>query len=240
MAHPLHPVLTDLPIGAWTSAFVLDLLPGEDTRRAADAMIGMGVATALPTAVSGLSDLADVTESDQRAVGTAHMLGNVTSLALYAASYLARRRGRREAGVALSMAGAATVTASAFLGGHLAFRKGIGVDQTAFQPGLDQWTFALPVGQLHGDESRLVKVNGVDVMLVRSGGQIHAIADRCSHRGGPLHEGEVTGGTVVCPWHQSAFAIADGRVIHGPATAPQPAYDVRTKDGKIEIRSANR
>jgi nitrite reductase/ring-hydroxylating ferredoxin subunit/uncharacterized membrane protein len=239
LAHPVHPMLTDIPIGAWTGAFVFDLRGDEASHRAADALIGVGVLTALPTAVTGLSDLADVTESDQRTVGTAHMFGNVGAVILYGASYLARRRGARGAGLVLSTLGATAATLGGFLGGHLAYRKGIGVDQTAFLPDIGDWKAAMPAADL-SDKPRCVSVDGVDLLLVRTTDGVRALANRCSHRGGPLHEGDIHDGTVVCPWHQSAFDLTDGSVVRGPATAPQPTFDVRTKNGTIEVRSARR
>src|SRR5215218_3004056 len=120
LGHPAHPMLTDLPIGAWTSALILDLVGGRQARRAADALVGVGVLTAVPTAVTGLSDLADVVNPDERSIGTAHALANSTAVVLYGGSYLARRRGRRQAGVRLAMLGAAVMAGAGFLGGHLA------------------------------------------------------------------------------------------------------------------------
>jgi len=80
-------------------------------------------------------------------------------------------------------------------------------------------------------------VAGQDIMLYRANGAIYALANRCSHRGGPLHEGEIDGQEVICPWHSSRFHLQDGSVTSGPATAPQPCYETRIHDGKIEVRS---
>jgi hypothetical protein len=102
LGHPVHPMLTDVPIGAWTSAFVLDLFGGRQARRAADALVGVGVLAAVPTAATGLSDLADVEHSQQRILGTAHALGNVTAVALYGGSFLARRHRHPAARAALA------------------------------------------------------------------------------------------------------------------------------------------
>jgi nitrite reductase/ring-hydroxylating ferredoxin subunit/uncharacterized membrane protein len=236
LGHPVHPMLTDVPIGAWTSAFVLDLFGGRQARRASDALVGVGVLAALPTAATGLSDLADVEHSEQRILGTAHALGNVTAVALYGGSFLARRRGRRDLGVRLAMLGAAVVTGSGFLGGHLAYRKGVGVDETVFRPRLDDWTPVLAEGELAEAEPRRASAGGADILLYRRRDRVFALADRCSHRGGPLHEGRVDGGQVTCPWHQSTFRLDDGSIVQGPATAPQPCYEVRLRDGAVEVR----
>ena len=236
LGHPVHPMLTDVPIGAWTSAFVLDLFGGRQARRASDALVGVGVLAALPTAATGLSDLADVEHSEQRILGTAHALGNVTAVALYGGSFLARRRGRRDLGVRLAMLGAAVVTGSGFLGGHLAYRKGVGVDETVFRPRLDDWTPVLAEGELAEAEPRRATAGGTDILLYRRHDRVFALADRCSHRGGPLHEGRVDDGQVTCPWHQSTFRLDDGSIVQGPATAPQPCYEVRVRDGAVEVR----
>jgi nitrite reductase/ring-hydroxylating ferredoxin subunit/uncharacterized membrane protein len=237
MGHPVHPMLTDLPIGAWVSAVVLDVVGDRRRGSTADALVGLGVLAALPTAVTGLNDLADIMDPEERAIGTAHAIGNVTAVVLYGASYLTRGRGRRDVGTALALAGMAALTVSGFLGGHLAYRRGVGVAQTAFQPRLEDWTPVLDNEELPTGKPIRVEVGGADVLLYRDAGRICAIANRCTHRGGPLHKGKVRDARVTCPWHLSTFSLEDGSVIRGPATAPQPSYDVRTRDGRVEIRT---
>jgi nitrite reductase/ring-hydroxylating ferredoxin subunit len=75
-------------------------------------------------------------------------------------------------------------------------------------------------------------------MVVRSGGELRAIHDRCSHRGCSLADGEIEGDAVVCACHGSRYTLADGSVLQGPAVAPQPAFEVRERDGRIEVRAA--
>ena len=237
MGHPAHPMLTDVPIGAWTSALVLDFLGGPAAANGADTLIGIGVLAALPTAVTGLSELADLGTEHERAIAGAHAIGNTAALALYAASYVARKAGIRTIGVGLSTAGAGVMMASAFLGGHLSFRRGIGVNHTAFEYPVEDWTPVLADDALAEGEARLVNAAGNDVMLYRSNGTLCALADHCMHAGGPLHEGSIEGGRVTCPWHASMFNLADGSLVRGPATAPQPSYEARVQDGKIEVRS---
>jgi nitrite reductase/ring-hydroxylating ferredoxin subunit/uncharacterized membrane protein len=237
MGHPAHPMLTDVPIGAWTSALVLDLLGGPAAAQGADTLIGIGVLAALPTAVTGLSELADLGTEHERAIAGAHAIGNTAAVALYAASYVARKAGIRTIGIGLSTTGAGVLMASAFLGGHLSFRKGIGVDHTAFEYPVEDWTPVLADDELAEGEVRLVNAAGNDVMLYRSNGTLCALADHCMHAGGPLHEGSIEGGRVTCPWHASMFNLADGSLVRGPATAPQPSYEARVQDGKIEVRS---
>jgi nitrite reductase/ring-hydroxylating ferredoxin subunit/uncharacterized membrane protein len=236
--HPLHPALTDVVIGAWTSATILDLIGGRESRRAAERLIGVGIAAALPTAASGSADWADSTLGDEqvRRVGFVHAVANTAALGLYGASLLARRRGRHRRGVGLGAAGAGLLLGSGFLGGHLTFARGIGVDQTIFDARPDEWTDAIAADELAEGEARTGGVDGTEIMLVRTGGTVRALDDRCCHRGGPLHEGELAEGTVTCPWHGSVFRLDDGSVERGPATYPQPAYDTRVQDGRIQIR----
>ena len=236
LGHPAHPMLTDLPIGAWTSAMTLDVLGGKEAQPAADLLIGVGVLSTLPTAVTGLSDLADVTEPEERSVGVAHALGNLTTLTLYGLSWVMRRRGRRGLGNALSLAGAGLATASAYLGGHLVYRQAVGPSR-ALDGAMRDWTPALESQDLIEGKPKRVAVGTAQVMLYRTAGRIYALANTCSHRGGPLHKGQVDDTTVTCPWHLSRFSLEDGSIFGGPATAPQPVYEVREREGKIEIRT---
>jgi nitrite reductase/ring-hydroxylating ferredoxin subunit/uncharacterized membrane protein len=236
LGHPLHPPLTDVVVGAWTSALLLDVLGGEDTERAADTLVAAGIAAAVPTALSGLSDWAD-TRGGPRRVGIVHALGNSTALLLHGLSLFARLRGDRGRGKALSSAGYGIATMSAWLGGHLSFDKGVGVNQTAFDDAPDDWTPVIDAGSV--EEGRLVgaQLDGMPVLLVRRGDEIHALDDRCSHRGCPLHEGELDGETITCSCHGSTFRL-DGTLVKGPATASQPRLDARVSDGRVEVRAA--
>lgn len=126
LGHPVHPLLTDVAIGFWTSSWVLDLVGGRRARPTADLFVALGVVAALPTAASGWADWSELDQPAQR-TGAVHALANATATALYGASFVARRRGRRGRGVALGMAGAAAATVGGFLGGHLVFRQAAGV-----------------------------------------------------------------------------------------------------------------
>jgi nitrite reductase/ring-hydroxylating ferredoxin subunit/uncharacterized membrane protein len=238
LGHPLHPVLTDIAIGAFTSASLLDLLAGKRGRSSADTLVGMGVAAALPTAASGLSDWSDTYGPDKR-VGVVHAASNIAGIALYAASSLARRRGRRGAGTALGLLGMGAMTVGAYLGGHLSFARGIGVNNAFWQHPPEEWTPVLDASELADETPVHVRADGADVLLYRRDGETFAVGSRCTHAGGPLHDGEVDGDNacVTCPWHQSVFSLTDGSVVHGPATVPEPAYDVRVEGGKVEVRA---
>lgn len=120
LGHPLHPVLTDVVIGFWTSAWILDLVGGEATEDVADAFVAAGVAAAVPTVWAGWADWIELPR-DKRRTGLVHAASNATATALYGASLVARRRGRRGLGVGLGHAAATAATVGGFLGGHLVF-----------------------------------------------------------------------------------------------------------------------
>jgi nitrite reductase/ring-hydroxylating ferredoxin subunit/uncharacterized membrane protein len=238
LGHQLHPVLTDLPIGFWTSAVTLDLVGGEDAEAGADLLIDAGNLSALGAAMSGLSDWSDLYGEPQR-TGLVHAAVNVVALSLFALSSVARRAGNRSAGRALALAGSGTVTAGAFLGGHLVYRWGSGVTHSGFETesNLSKWRKALPEADLVEGRPAKAEVHGEQVFLIKQGGQVSAIANRCVHMGGPLNEGEIADGAVVCPWHGSTYRITDGCVLRGPAALPQPVFDTRVTDGIVEVRA---
>jgi nitrite reductase/ring-hydroxylating ferredoxin subunit/uncharacterized membrane protein len=238
LGHALHPVLTDVPIGTWTSALLLDWLGGRPARPAADRLIGIGLMAALPTVAAGASDWADSTVGNAavRRVGLVHATGNGLASTLFAASWVARRRGARAHGRLLALAAGAAMATGAFLGGHLSLVRGIGVDETAFDAPPHEWTDVLAEGELAEGRPRAVRVDGIDVMVVRDRGEVRALTDRCAHRGGPLHEGEVRDGCVTCPWHGSTFDLRDGSLVRGPSAYPQPAWEAQVREGRIELR----
>ena len=237
LGHPLHPALTDVPLGAWTTALVLDAATSRDngTAQAADAAIGIGIVGAVGSAVTGLTDWQHTTGGDRR-VGMAHAMLITTALTLYIASVALRRSGARELGRGLSVLGFVTAMGAAYVGGNLVYRRRIGVDHA---PRPESWTDfvpVLPAGELQSSPRR-VEANGVAVVLVRRGDRIYAMADSCAHLGGPLSEGAVESGAIRCPWHGSLFSLDDGRVLEGPSTFPQTCFEVRVRDGQIEVRA---
>jgi nitrite reductase/ring-hydroxylating ferredoxin subunit/uncharacterized membrane protein len=236
LGHPLHPVLTDVTVGTLTSALLLDWLGGDDSRPAARRLIGLGLLSAAPVVASGASDWGDTEVADEsvRRIGIVHATSNALAASLFAASYAARRRG--DDGRLLALAGGAALTAGGYLGGHLSFAEGVGVDHTTFEEPPEGWTDVLADSELEEGKPRCVTADGTAVMVVRQNGQLFALSDHCSHRGGPLHEGEITDTTITCPWHDSVFDLRDGALIHGPAAYPQPAWDARARAGRVEVR----
>jgi nitrite reductase/ring-hydroxylating ferredoxin subunit/uncharacterized membrane protein len=238
LGHSLHPVLTDAVIGTWSSALLLDVLGGERDGEAAQRLIALGLAAYAPTAAAGALDWADSEAVDDgiRRIGAVHALSNAVAAGLQAASLARRRRGDRGQGVALSLAGAAVLGLGGYLGGHLSFAHGVGVDQTAFDAGSADWAPALAAADAREGEAAVGDAAGTPVLVVRSAGRLRAIHDRCSHRGCSLAEGTLDGDVVECACHGSRFRLADGGIERGPASSPQPAFDIREREGRIEVR----
>ncbi|MDQ4145046.1 MAG: Rieske (2Fe-2S) protein [Actinomycetota bacterium] len=235
LGHPLHPLLTDVVVGAWTSAFFLDLLPDERAAQGAEDLIAIGNLAALPTAAAGLSDWAELF-GEQRRLGSVHAAGNVTALSLQTLSWLSRRSGKRGRGKLLSLAAMGAAVASAYLGGHISFATGVGVNRTAFEEGPEEWTPVIALDDLPEESLVGAKANDVPVALYKKGNEIYALSDTCPHRGCQLHDGWITDGTVTCPCHGSAFRLADGGLVKGPATVPAPSYETRLREGRVELR----
>lgn len=237
LGHPLHPVLTDVVIGSFISATLLDVLGGDDSGRASERLIEVGLVTAAPTVASGLVDWAMTVYGDRRArpVGLVHASANVTASALYAASLAARRRGARGRARLLSLAGGAALSLGGQLGGHLSFTRGVGVNETAFDEGPRDWTTVETQELVEGKPTSGI-AGDTPVLLLRHDGHLHALHDRCSHRGCALSGGQIEGESVTCPCHGSRFSLRDGSIERGPATARQPVFETRESDGRIDVR----
>ena len=243
LGHPLHPALTDVPLGAWTAALALDAMESISGRRelaaGADAAIAVGLVGAAGAAVTGLTDWSE-TSGRARKVGMLHGLMNVGATALYTTSLILRRRKQRGAGMGFAMLGYAVSSASAYLGGHLVFGEKIGVNHAAADEMPKEFVPVLPDAELEEGEMKRAEADGVPVLLVRVEGTVCALAHTCSHQGGPLSEGKLEGDVVQCPWHGSRFNVRDGSVVDGPATFPQPCFEARVREGQIEVRSVDR
>ena len=247
IGHPLHPILTDVTIGAWAFGAVFDLLSlTQSSRRArrqasdtADRLIGIGTLSAIPTALTGAADYSGLPREAMK-VGTLHGLLNLAGFALYGLSMLGRKRGARRQSVALSLAGAAVLVASSYLGGELVYRLKVGVNRNLPESPEEQgrWMRALAVEQLEEGTPRRVELkDGQAVLLYRRGDTIYAIGAVCSHDGGPLEQGKFDGCCVECPWHHSVFDLSDGSVVHGPSVYSQPVYRTRVQKGYIQVQT---
>lgn len=231
LGHPIHPVLVQVPIGCWSSAWALDLM-GLGKTKAARRLVGLGVLGALPALASGTSDWVDTDQAEAR-VGLVHAASNSVALACFTTSWL-RRRGNRHSGAVWSTLGIAVATVGGLLGGHLAYALGVGVDTNAFETGPDDWTAVR--GNVPTEPLVARTVEGVRVMVAQNEAGRFALADRCSHRGGPLSDGSLERDCVTCPWHGSQFDLETGVPTKGPASIPQPVYESRVREDKLELR----
>jgi nitrite reductase/ring-hydroxylating ferredoxin subunit/uncharacterized membrane protein len=238
LGHALHPLLTDVVIGSFVSATLLDVIGGEDAGPASERLIAVGVLSYGPTALTGVSDYADseAYNAPVRRTGLVHAATNATALTLYSASLAVRRRGNRRQGVLLGLAGATALGAGGYLGAHLSYSAGIGPDQTVFDPGPLDWTPAGSDAPLPERRPTRVVADETPVLLFRDGEATYAIHDRCSHRGCSLSDGKVDGHHIECACHGSRFDLRDGALVRGPATAPQPSFELRQRDGALEVR----
>jgi nitrite reductase/ring-hydroxylating ferredoxin subunit len=236
VGHPLHPALVQVPLGAWLSSAVLDVLPGG--QRGARVLVGLGTVAAVPAALAGWVDWAEQHEQQMR-TGLVHAGCNAAAVSLYAGSWVARGR-RPGLGRLLGFAGLAVAGAGGLLGGHLAYRQAAGANKTEPVPHLVEpgWHVIGRTGDFPPGEPVRRLLGEVPLLVVRSDGDtVDVLADRCSHLSGPLSEGEVADGCVTCPWHGSVFRLSDGWNVKGPATAPQPCFETRTDaDGTVSVR----
>lgn len=237
VGHQLHPMLTDLPIGAWVMAAALDWTAPRSGAKAARRLIGLGILAAIPAAATGASDWSETYAAEQR-VGLVHALANTAGLAVQTASWVARRRGRRLTGMALSTAGLGITLSAAYLGGHLSFIRGVGVNHAAFDDAVSDWTDVADVAEMATDKPLRVAPGGVPVLLVQHDGEIRALSATCVHAGGPLDEGDIVGNCIRCPWHASRFELRGGKVVRGPASSDQPAWQVRVDGTRVYVRSS--
>lgn len=239
LGHALHPVFTDIPIGAWSGTMLLDLAwlndESEGVARGADIAMVLGIVGSTAAAVTGVTDWSDLGGTDRR-VGLMHGLLNGGILLTNIGSLALRLTGKRRAGIALSTIGYLASLFSAYLGGELVFAKGIGVNHDAWEGGSDDYVAVINVEDLVEGKLTRVDVAGIPAVLLKQGSSIYAIAAVCTHLAGPLDEGTCKDGVVTCPWHGSSFRMSDGAVVNGPAVYAEPAFAVRVRSGKIELR----
>jgi len=241
LGEPLHVVLTDVPIGAWTVAMTFDALDlifdRREFARGCETSMGIGLLAAAGAAVTGMTDWSDV-DPPARRLGLIHGLLNLSGTALFATSLFLRKKKSRDLGRAAGILGYAVMSYAAHLGGKLVYEHRVGVDRTDGQEFPEQFAAVLPEAELVGGKLTRAMYRGTPLLLVRLGDRVFAMAETCSHFSGPLSQGKLEGDTVVCPYHFSRFALEDGRVLDGPAVHPQPCLEVRTRNGQIEVRRA--
>ena len=250
LGHPVHPPLASLTSGAIGTTVGLDalsLLPGRpksellDASRFATRALGLGILANLGSAVTGVADWQHTHEEDRR-VGLVHGVFNSVATGLYIMSWLDRRHGRHGRGILTSALGYGVTVGASYLGGALVFDSGIGIDHSGERLRMPDWTPVLPVASLTDGKPQRVEVDGVGLVLCRTGnnGQIAAFGEFCPHLAAPMSDGWVDRGWLVCPWHGSRFDVCSGEVVRGPSAAPLPRYQTRINDGMIELRGDGR
>ena len=239
LGHPLHSVLTDVTIGAWMFGSLMDLLSltrkGRGASRAADRLIAIGTVSAVPTALSGMTDFSTIPRG-ALTTGATHGLLNSLALALYGLSIWGRRNGRRPLAMVLSGMGAGVLLISGWLGGELTYRYRVGVNRARDAKKPKTWVAVMDSDDLRNEKPRRIEYDERPMLLYRLEGQIYAMGAVCAHEEGPLEEGKFDGCLVECPYHQSVYDLRNGKVVHGPATYAIPSYETRVRNGKIEIR----
>jgi nitrite reductase/ring-hydroxylating ferredoxin subunit len=239
MGHPLHSVMTDMTIGAWTFSFVLDLLSlsrrTRSLQRSADTLLDLGNATAATTALAGLTDYSTVPERAV-ATGATHALINTLVLTVALTSAFLRRRKKRRPAIFLSAISSSLLLVSAWLGGELVYRYKVGVNKSVKPTDQGEWHPTIAEQELPERTPKRVDVAGAPVLLYRYQGQVYAMGAVCGHDGGPLEQGTFEGYCVTCPLHQSVYDLRDGSVVHGPTTYTEPHYEVRVRNGQIEVQ----
>ena len=239
LGHPVHAVLTDVPIGALTVSIIADVL---SLHQAADVAMVLGVLAMVAAAVTGLADYAEV-DGTARYRATVHGTIMVITLVLYLVS-LAIRAGNppdRLPAVVIALVAYLLLALGGAIGGDLVFLIGTHVDRHAWRGAGSKW-IPLDLGALpdipEGGPTKL-RAGINDLAVVRSGDQILAVHALCAHAGGPLADGTVVDGQIQCPWHGSRYRLADGHVSRGPSCYDQPAYEIRpAASGGWEVQRA--
>jgi nitrite reductase/ring-hydroxylating ferredoxin subunit/uncharacterized membrane protein len=231
LGHPVHAVVTDVPIGAMTVSIVADLI-GQPV--AADVSMVLGVLAMVAAAVTGLADYTEV-DGNARSRATVHGTLMVITLVLYLIT-LGMRAGSppdRLVPIAIALVAYLILALSSAIGGDLVYLAGTHVDRHAWRGTGTKW-IALDLGGLtdipEGGPTKL-RLGVNEVAVVRNGEQILAVHSQCAHAGGPLAEGSIVDDQIQCPWHGSRFRLENGHVSRGPAMYDQPAYEVRRTEG---------
>lgn len=241
LGHPLHPLMTDGPVGAWTVVIVLDIIAwisGKSSLRpAGEIALVVGLVAALGAAVTGATEWKD-TYGGERRIGLLHGLMMLTTTVIFAVSLVLHLTGPWEVGVVIGFVGYLLLAAGAFFGGIEVFDLGYGVNHTAFIHAPDDFVPVVSAAALRPNTPIKVDASGTSVMLVSLENEVYALLDTCAHAGCSLAGGTIEGTSIICPCHGSQFDLRDGKVINGPATVNQPRLEVRTQDGTVEVKAS--
>ncbi len=239
LGHPLHPVTVHLPVGAWLLAALLDPWGGSlAARSGADLAVALGFVGALFASATGATDYYVYGDASIRRIGGLHAILNWAAILLYGMSWMARAGDARDFARLLSYVGFAAVGVSGYLGGLLVYEKRIGTNHAPIpedEAAPEEWVAVGRLEELPDCEPFRADAGDVALVLVRRGDTVDAFAEKCSHQGAPLADGKVVDGCLECPWHQTRFGLATGKVVRGPGVFVQPKYPVRVVDGVVEV-----
>jgi len=243
LGHPLHPAITDLPIGAWSVGVLADWLfvtTGRVPAVAGDLGLAIGVAAAIVAAMTGYTDHHETVGHGRRAA-TVHGLTMTVVVVIELVSMGMRlwAPDMRTGAIVLATGAWLLAVVGGYVGGHLTFAMGTVVNHNAFFEGPMEFVRVGSREDFPEGEMRRVEAEGLPVVIMRREGLLHAIGAVCSHAGGPLQEGKLEGEVVTCPWHYSRFRFGDGKVVGGPATFDQPPLLVRERGGAVEVKLAH-
>jgi nitrite reductase/ring-hydroxylating ferredoxin subunit/uncharacterized membrane protein len=242
LGHALHPVLTDVVVGGATMAIFLDILRvffsvnGLETATAWT--LGLTTLSGVGAILTGLTDFKDTAEGDERNIAGLHGVTNIVAILIFAVSLLQRGAGSHDAAFWTLLIGYLVISLGAYIGGHVVFKYGYMVNHNAFAGGKKaaEFTPIMPADGLAEASPTRASLGATNVVLVRRGDVVFALKETCSHAGGPLSQGALDGDSIVCPWHQSTFRLADGAVRRGPASTRQVAYRARINAGQVEVQ----
>ncbi len=260
--HPLHPILVHLPIGLFTLSFALDLCafiwPEASTLvRGSFYCILAGVISSLLAAIPGFVDYTDIREDHPaKKPATLHMILNLVAVGLYAVDLGLRASSLGRSPVPIlpflvSLAALGVLGYSGYVGGTLVYDDGVGVGRHRRKTELPAKTIRIstqgsdlengfleiPGADALAEQGTMCfEVNGVAITLVKSDGKCFAVQEFCTHRFGPLSEGCVKSGAVVCPWHGSTFDLNTGAVKSGPAKVSLKTFAVKEREGKVFLK----
>lgn len=241
LRHPLHPALTDVPLGAWTVGVIADYVSHFNSQipeSAGDIALAVGLAVGVLAILTGYTDFHETVGLERR-FAVVHGLIMTVVFAVDGASLGLRwwaGENLHPLAVGLSTGAWALLMAGAWLGGHVVFGMGTTVNRGAFLEGPDDWVDAGAAAAVPPNGMHMVEAGGMRVVMTRETGTLCALADVCPHAGGPLHEGTLENGVVTCPWHGSRFRFRDGHVVGGPATFDQVQLEVRERDGRLQVK----